>query len=61
MNNKERTQVINEIQKKYPGTRRQRTDHGCGRFSVQFFDNKTGELVADVNLKQFENGATFAL
>jgi hypothetical protein len=61
MNNKERTQIINKIQKKYPYTRRQRTDHGCGRFSVQFFDKKTGELVADVNLKQFENGATFAL
>lgn len=46
----ERTKQINRLQKRHPGTRRQRSDHGAGRFSVQFFDKKTGKLVADYNL-----------
>ena len=47
---KERTRVINKLQKSYPNTRRQRTTHGCGSYSVQFFDKDTGELVADCQL-----------
>ena len=45
-----RTQLINKLQKKHPGTRRQRSAHGAGNYSVQFFDKKTGSLVADYNL-----------
>ena len=44
---KERTRLINRVQKRYPGTRRQRGFHGCNRYSCQLFDKKTGELVAD--------------
>ena len=44
------TQIINRLQKKYPGTRRQRSAHGAGKDSVQFFDKITGKLVADYNL-----------
>jgi hypothetical protein len=51
MNTKnERTLIINKLQKRHPGTRRQRSYHGCGRYSVQFFSKRTGELVADYNL-----------
>jgi hypothetical protein len=50
MDSKERTQLINKLQKKYPGTRRQRVDHGAGEYSVQFFDKKTGELKANITL-----------
>lgn len=50
MTNKERTQEINKLQKRHPGTRRQRSSHGCGKYSVQFFDKISGELVADYNL-----------
>lgn len=46
----ERTKKINTLQKRHPGTRRQRSSHGAGKFSVQFYDKKTGELVADYNL-----------
>ena len=46
----ERTRVIDKLHKRHPGTRRQRSFHGAGRYSVQFFDKKTGELVADYNL-----------
>lgn len=42
-----RNQKIDALQKKHPGTRRQRSSHGAGKYSVQFFDKKTGELVAD--------------
>jgi len=45
-----RTAEINNLQRKHPGTRRQRTAHGAGRFSVQFFDKKSGKLVADYQL-----------
>jgi hypothetical protein len=45
------TKEINRLQKRYPGTRRQRSYHGCGRYSVQFFDKRTGKLVADLNLR----------
>ena len=48
---KERTKEINRIQKKYPGTRRQRSSHGAGTFSVQFISKKTGKIVADINLE----------
>jgi hypothetical protein len=51
MNYKERTQLINKLQRKYPNTRRQRTSHGAGQYSVQFIDKKTGELLADISLK----------
>lgn len=50
MTTKERTSAINKLQRKHKGTRRQRTDHGAGRYSVQFFDKRTGKLVADYNL-----------
>jgi len=42
---KTRTQLINKLQKRHPGTRRQRNSHGAGRYSVDFFD-ATGKLVA---------------
>ena len=48
MTQKERTAYINKLQKKYPGTRRQRTQHSATEHSVQFFDKITGKLVADV-------------
>lgn len=47
---KARTARINRLQRKHPGTKRQRSDHGAGRYSVQFFDKATGKLVADYNL-----------
>lgn len=47
---KERTQIINRLQKKHPGTRRQRSYHGANEYSVQFFDRTTGKLVADYQL-----------
>jgi len=50
MEKKERTEKINRLQKKHPGTRRQRSYHGAGQYSVAFFDKKSGELVADYNL-----------
>ncbi len=50
MTYKEQTQQINKLQKRHPATRRQRTAHGAGQFSVQFFDKRTGLLVADYNL-----------
>lgn len=46
----ERTKQINALQKRHPGTRRQRSSHGAGKYSVQFFDRRTGVLVADYNL-----------
>ena len=45
-----RTQLINKLQKKHPGTRRQRSAHGGDNYSVQFFDKITGKLVADYNI-----------
>ena len=48
---KERTQIINKLQEKYPGTRRQRSSHGAGSFSVQFISKKTGKVVTDINLE----------
>lgn len=47
---KARTEKINKLQKKYPGTTRQRSYHGANEYSVQFFDKKTGKLVADITL-----------
>lgn len=47
---RKRTKEINRLQKLHPGTRRQRTSHGAGKYSVQFFDKETGKLVADYNL-----------
>lgn len=46
----ERTAQIDKLQRKHPGTRRQRSFHGAGKYSVQFFDKKTGQLVGDYNL-----------
>lgn len=45
MTYKERTQLINKLQRRHPGTRRQRNEHGAGTYSVEFFD-KEGKLVA---------------
>jgi len=45
-----RTEQINKLQKRYPGTRRQRSAHVAGEYSVQFFDKKSGKLVADITL-----------
>ena len=50
MTTKERTQKINQLQKKYPGTTRQRNWHGANSYSVEFFSKKTGELVARFSL-----------
>ena len=50
MEYKARTQLINKLQKKHPGTRRQRSAHGADKYSVQFFEKITGKLVADYNL-----------
>ena len=50
LSKKDKTRIINNLQQKYPGTRRQRSYHGCGHYSVQFFDKKTGQLVADFDL-----------
>lgn len=41
---------INKIQKRYPGSRRQRNFHGAGSYSVDFFSRATGELIASHNL-----------
>ena len=46
----ERTKKINKLHKRHPGTRRQRSSHGAGTYSVQFISRKTGKLVADYNL-----------
>ncbi len=51
METKEITRKINKIQKKYPGTRRQRSYHGINKYSVQLFSKTTGKLVADYNLQ----------
>jgi hypothetical protein len=50
MTNTERTKKISKLQKKHPGTRRQRSSHGAGKYSVQFFDKRTGRLVADYDV-----------
>ena len=50
INYKEHTKMINKLQKRHPGTRRQRSSHGAGQWSVQFFDIKTGKLMADYDL-----------
>lgn len=51
MNTKALTKQIDRLQRKHPGTRRQRSYHGIDQHSVQFFDRKTGKLVADYNLE----------
>ena len=53
MNSTERKELsakIAKLHRKHQGTTRQRTSHGAGRYSVQFFDKQTGKLVADYNL-----------
>jgi hypothetical protein len=50
MTRQELTAQINKLQRRHPGTRRQRSSHGAGRYSVAFFDKKTGRLVKDYNL-----------
>ena len=47
---KARTEKINKLQKKHPGTRRQRSYHGANEYSVQFVDKQTGKLVANYQL-----------
>ncbi len=44
-----RTQQVNKLQRKHPGTKRQVSSHGADRWSVQFFD-QAGVLVADYDL-----------
>lgn len=56
--NKLRTAQIDKLQRKHPGTRRQRSFHGRDRYSVQFFDRRTGVLVADYNLAQLAGAST---
>lgn len=46
----DRTKQIDKLQKKHPGTRRQRSSHGAGVYSVQFIDKITGQLVANYKL-----------
>ena len=46
----ERTERINKLQRKHPNTRRQRSSHGAGKFSVQFIAKTTGKIVADYNV-----------
>jgi len=41
-----RTKYINQLQKRYPGTKRKRTDHGNDEYRVEFIKIKTGVLVA---------------
>lgn len=48
--NQIRTAQINKLQRRHPNTRRQRTAHGCNRYSVQFFDRVSGALIADYKL-----------
>ena len=45
-----RTGQINKLHRKHRGTRRQRSCHGNGEYSVQFFSRKTNELIADYDL-----------
>jgi len=47
-----RTRQVNRLQRRHPGTRRQRINHGAGHYSVQFFDRQTGALVADYDLSR---------
>ena len=47
----ERTKAIAKLQKRHPNTRRQRNDHGADRYSVEFFDRDSGELVARYQLR----------
>ncbi len=49
-----RTEQINKLQRRHPGTYRQRSAHGANHFSVQFFSKKTGLLVADYDLAAAE-------
>ena len=46
MTTRERTQLINKLQRRHPGTRRQRNYHGAGKYSVDFFCQRTGARVA---------------
>jgi hypothetical protein len=55
---KNMTARINKLQKRHPGTRRQRSYHGAGQHSVQFFDKVTGDLVADYNLREEQRAYT---
>ena len=41
-----RTKYINQLQKRYPGTKRKRTYHGNDWYRVQFIKIKTGVLIA---------------
>ena len=45
-----RTEQINRLHRRHRGTRRQRSSHGAGKYSVQFIDKNTGAIVADYNL-----------
>jgi len=50
MTTKERTQMINKLQRRHPGTKRQRNYHGAERYSVEFFCKATGKLIARYNV-----------
>jgi hypothetical protein len=46
----ERTEKINKLQRKHPGTKRQISYDGGGKYSVLFIDKKSGLVAADYNL-----------
>ena len=60
MTTQERTTRINQLQRLHPGTRRQRNYHGAGRYSVEFFDKRTGSLVARYDTSRQPEEATNA-
>lgn len=49
-NEKRLTKIIDKLQRRHPKTRRQRSYHGLGKYSVQFFAKDGSGLVADYNL-----------
>ncbi len=52
---KEARQELARLHKEYPGTRPQFSVHHRGVYSAQFFDRKTGRLVADRDILSFKS------
>ena len=50
MTKQEARKAAHVAQMPHKGTRTQLSSHGCGRWSVQLFDKRTGVLVADYDL-----------
>jgi hypothetical protein len=46
----EQKKLVSKYHRRHRGTSRQISYHGCGKYSVQFFDKQTSKLVADYNL-----------